>query len=230
MNMVMQVYMVPFFYVVSLSLFEKWHVIHTSSTEQYVQYNYVRSMLTSCQERGPPYTTDEHLVQNSGKMVIPGKLLASMKEKGSRVLIYSQMSRVLDILEDYCLFRPYSTFFFLDFLDGYHSSIVFLLAEYCRIDGGTAHEDRIAAIDEYNKPGSEKIILLTTRAGGLGINLTSADVVVLYDSDWYVMSNFSNGNHSQDYSGILKPISRLNAIWPSTFSATRDFGHHRNRT
>jgi SWI/SNF-related matrix-associated actin-dependent regulator of chromatin subfamily A member 5 len=59
------------------------------------------------------------------------------------------------------------------------------LAEYCRIDGGTAHEDRIAAIDEYNKPDSEKFIfLLTTRAGGLGINLTTADIVVLYDSDW----------------------------------------------
>ncbi|KAJ7355421.1 SNF2 family N-terminal domain-containing protein [Mycena albidolilacea] len=115
-------------------------------------------------EPGPPYTTDEHLVENSGKMLILDKLLASMKEKGSRVLIFSQMSRVLDILEDYCLFRQY---------------------KYCRIDGGTAHEDRILAIDDYNKPGSEKFIfLLTTRAGGLGINLTTADIVVLYDSDW----------------------------------------------
>lgn len=60
-------------------------------------------------------------------------------------------------------------------------------AEYCRIDGSTAHDDRITAIDDYNKPGSEKFIfLLTTRAGGLGINLTTADIVVLYDSDWYV--------------------------------------------
>lgn len=59
------------------------------------------------------------------------------------------------------------------------------MSEYCRIDGSTSHEDRIAGIDEYNRPGSEKFIfLLTTRAGGLGINLTSADVVVLYDSDW----------------------------------------------
>ena len=65
----------------------------------------------------------------------------------------------------------------------------FFSVEYCRIDGGTAHEDRIAAIDEYNKPGSEKFIfLLTTRAGGLGINLTSADVVILYDSDWYAFN------------------------------------------
>lgn len=115
-------------------------------------------------EPGPPYTTDEHLVFNSGKMIILDKMLKKFKAAGSRVLIFSQMSRLLDILEDYCYFREY---------------------EYCRIDGSTAHEDRIEAIDEYNKPGSSKFIfLLTTRAGGLGINLTSADIVVLYDSDW----------------------------------------------
>ena len=115
-------------------------------------------------EPGPPYTTDEHLIDNSGKMKILDRILMRMKEQGSRVLIFSQMSRVLDILEDYCVFRGHL---------------------YCRIDGSTAHEDRIAAIDDYNRPGSEKFVfLLTTRAGGLGINLTSADVVVLYDSDW----------------------------------------------
>ncbi|KAJ5322208.1 SNF2 family helicase/ATPase [Penicillium brevicompactum] len=115
-------------------------------------------------EPGPPYTTDEHLVYNSGKMSILDKLLKRVKADGSRVLIFSQMSRVLDILEDYCVFRDYN---------------------YCRIDGTTAHEDRIAAIDDYNKPGSDKFVfLLTTRAGGLGINLTTADIVVLFDSDW----------------------------------------------
>jgi SWI/SNF-related matrix-associated actin-dependent regulator of chromatin subfamily A member 5 len=115
-------------------------------------------------EPGPPYTNDEHIVFNSGKMVILDKLLKRMKAQGSRILIFSQMSRVLDILEDYCVMREY---------------------KYCRIDGSTAHEDRISAIDDYNREGSEKFIfLLTTRAGGLGINLTSADVVVLYDSDW----------------------------------------------
>lgn len=115
-------------------------------------------------EPGPPYTTDEHLVYNSGKMVVLDKLLKKMKEQGSRVLIFSQMSRLLDILEDYCYFRGF---------------------KYCRIDGSTAHEDRTEAIDDYNSPNSDKFIfLLTTRAGGLGINLTTADVVVLYDSDW----------------------------------------------
>ena len=58
--------------------------------------------------------------------------------------------------------------------------------EYCCIDGRAAHDDRINTIDEYNKPGSEKyIFLLTTCAGGLGINLTAADIVVPYDSDRY---------------------------------------------
>ncbi|EDO19437.1 hypothetical protein Kpol_1002p85 [Vanderwaltozyma polyspora DSM 70294] len=115
-------------------------------------------------EPGPPYTTDEHLVYNSEKLLVLDKLLKKLKAEGSRVLIFSQMSRILDILEDYCYFRGY---------------------EYCRIDGSTAHEDRIQAIDDYNAPDSNKFLfLLTTRAGGLGINLTSADVVVLYDSDW----------------------------------------------
>ena len=115
-------------------------------------------------EPGPPYTTDEHLIYNAGKMLMLDKILTRMRKQGSRVLIFSQMSRVLDILEDYCVFREH---------------------KYNRIDGSTAHEDRIAGIDEYNKPGSEKFVfLLTTRAGGLGINLTSADIVILFDSDW----------------------------------------------
>ena len=115
-------------------------------------------------EPGPPYTTDEHLVFNAAKMSMMDKLLKRMEAQGSRVLIFSQMSRVLDILEDYAVMRGY---------------------KYCRIDGSTAHEDRINAIDEYNKPGSEKFLfLLTTRAGGLGINLNTADIVILYDSDW----------------------------------------------
>jgi SWI/SNF-related matrix-associated actin-dependent regulator of chromatin subfamily A member 5 len=115
-------------------------------------------------EPGPPYTTDEHLVDNARKMLVLDKLLVRLQKEGSRVLIFSQMSRMLDILEDYSVMRGF---------------------KYCRIDGSTAHEDRINAIDEYNAPGSEKFVfLLTTRAGGLGINLTSADIVVLYDSDW----------------------------------------------
>lgn len=58
-------------------------------------------------EPGPPYTTDEHLVYNCGKLAILDKLLPKLREQDSRVLIFSQMTRMLDILEDYCLWRQY---------------------------------------------------------------------------------------------------------------------------
>ncbi|XP_042214025.1 chromatin-remodeling complex ATPase chain Iswi-like isoform X2 [Homarus americanus] len=115
-------------------------------------------------EPGPPYTTDYHLVENAGKMVVLDKLLPKLKEMGSRVLLFSQMTRMLDILEDYCVWRKHL---------------------YCRIDGQTAHEDRQRQIDEFNMPESEKFLfMLSTRAGGLGINLATADIVILFDSDW----------------------------------------------
>ncbi|KAK2716072.1 hypothetical protein QYM36_010596, partial [Artemia franciscana] len=115
-------------------------------------------------EPGPPYTTDQHLVDNCGKMLIMDKLLPKLQAQGSRVLIFTQMTRLLDILEDYCLWRGH---------------------QYCRLDGQTAHEDRQRQIDEYNSPGSTKFIfMLSTRAGGLGVNLATADIVILYDSDW----------------------------------------------
>ncbi|XP_022760502.1 ISWI chromatin-remodeling complex ATPase CHR11-like isoform X3 [Durio zibethinus] len=115
-------------------------------------------------EPGPPYTTGDHLITNAGKMVLLDKLLPKLKERDSRVLIFSQMTRLLDILEDYLIFCGY---------------------QYCRIDGNTGGEDRDASIEAFNKPGSEKFVfLLSTRAGGLGINLATADVVILYDSDW----------------------------------------------
>nr|CAD7445550.1 unnamed protein product [Timema bartmani] len=115
-------------------------------------------------EPGPPYTTDQHLVYNCGKMVLLDKLLPRLQEQDSRVLIFSQMTRMLDILEDYCHWKCY---------------------KYCRLDGQTPHEDRQRQINEFNAPGSEKFLfMLSTRAGGLGINLATADVVVIYDSDW----------------------------------------------
>lgn len=115
-------------------------------------------------EPGPPYTTDKHLIDNCGKMILLDKLLSRLKAQGSRVLIFSQMTKVLDILEDYCLWREHA---------------------YCRLDGSTPHEDRQESINAYNAENSEKFIfMLSTRAGGLGINLATADVVILYDSDW----------------------------------------------
>ncbi len=74
------------------------------------------------------------------------------------------MTSMLNILEDYCNYRQF---------------------QYCRIDGETSIEDRDRQIEEFNAAGSRFFVfLLSTRAGGLGINLASADTVVLYDSDW----------------------------------------------
>ena len=115
-------------------------------------------------EPGPPYTTDQHLVDNSGKLTLLDKLLPRLQEQGSRVLIFSQMTRMLDILEDYCCWRMY---------------------KYCRLDGQTPHEDRTNMIADFNAENSSKFVfMLSTRAGGLGINLATADVVIIYDSDW----------------------------------------------
>jgi SWI/SNF-related matrix-associated actin-dependent regulator of chromatin subfamily A member 5 len=106
----------------------------------------------------------DHLFTNCGKMTLLDKLLKKLKERGNRVLIFSQMTRMLDILEDYFALREYT---------------------YCRIDGNTSYDDREDRIAAYNAPNSEYFIfLLSTRAGGLGINLQTADTVIIYDSDW----------------------------------------------
>jgi SWI/SNF-related matrix-associated actin-dependent regulator of chromatin subfamily A member 5 len=79
------------------------------------------------------------------------------------------MTRMLDIIEDFTIMRGY---------------------EYCRIDGDTSYEEREQLIDAYNAPQSSKFVfLLSTRAGGLGINLQTADTVVLFDSDWNPQSD-----------------------------------------
>ena len=103
----------------------------------------------------------EHLVENCGKMVLLDKLLKRLRARGHRVLLFTQMTRILDIMEDYLVMRQFP---------------------YCRIDGNTTYEKREEFIDAYNAPDSEKFLfLLSTRAGGLGINLQTADVVILYD-------------------------------------------------
>ncbi|XP_063305772.1 chromodomain-helicase-DNA-binding protein 3 [Pelobates fuscus] len=104
------------------------------------------------------------LIKSSGKLLLLHKMLRKLNEQGHRVLIFSQMTKMLDLLED-----------FLDY-DGY---------KYERIDGGITGALRQEAIDRFNAPGAQQFcFLLSTRAGGLGINLATADTVIIYDSDW----------------------------------------------
>uniref|UniRef100_A0A3B3WPH7 Uncharacterized protein n=1 Tax=Poecilia mexicana TaxID=48701 RepID=A0A3B3WPH7_9TELE len=104
------------------------------------------------------------LTKASGKLMLLHKMMKKLKEGGHRVLVFSQMTKMLDLLED-----------FLE-NEGY---------KYERIDGGVTGNMRQEAIDRFNAPGAQQFaFLLSTRAGGLGINLASADTVIIYDSDW----------------------------------------------
>ncbi|KAK0569176.1 ATP-dependent DNA helicase Hrp3 [Tilletia horrida] len=106
----------------------------------------------------------KNLIRHSGKMVLLDMLLARLKANGNRVLIFSQMVRMLDILSDYLRERGYI---------------------HQRLDGTVSSELRRKAIQSFNKEGSPDFaFLLSTRAGGLGINLATADTVVIFDSDW----------------------------------------------
>jgi hypothetical protein len=104
------------------------------------------------------------MVDSSGKLVLLDKLLPKLREGGHKVLIFSQFRMMLDILEDYLLLRRYL---------------------YERIDGAITGAKRQAAIDRFCVPDSPLfVMLLSTKAGGVGINLTPADTVIIFDSDW----------------------------------------------
>lgn len=108
---------------------------------------------------------DETLVTESGKMLLLDRLMPELLSRGHKVLIFSQFKTQLDLLDTYCReLREWPT---------------------CRIDGTVAQTDRQQQILDFNDPESEtNIFLLSTRAGGQGINLASADTVLLFDSDW----------------------------------------------
>ncbi|MBE3041324.1 DEAD/DEAH box helicase family protein, partial [Candidatus Bathyarchaeota archaeon] len=102
-------------------------------------------------------------VTDSGKLAKLDELLFKLKEGGHRVLLYFQMTRMIDLMEEYLTYRNY---------------------KYCRLDGSTKLEDRRDTVHDFQTRPEIFIFLLSTRAGGLGINLTSADTVIFYDSDW----------------------------------------------
>ncbi|XP_075520131.1 protein CHROMATIN REMODELING 5-like [Primulina tabacum] len=106
----------------------------------------------------------ERIILSSGKRVLLDKLLSRLHETGHRVLIFSQMVRMLDLLAEYLSIKGF---------------------KFQRLDGSTKAELRQQAMDHFNAPGSEDFcFLLSTRAGGLGINLATADTVIIFDSDW----------------------------------------------
>ncbi|KZW04148.1 hypothetical protein EXIGLDRAFT_737823 [Exidia glandulosa HHB12029] len=113
------------------------------------------------------YVVNEELVDASGKMMMLERLLEELFKRGHRVLLFSQFTTMLDIIEDW--------------------AVEYKHWDVCRIDGSTAPDARRAQMDRFNgaKEGKDpRLFLLSTRAGGLGINLVSADTVIFYDQDW----------------------------------------------
>lgn len=109
-------------------------------------------------------TAMPNIVSWSGKMILLDRLLTSLLDRGHKVLIFSQMTRVLDIIGDW-----------LEYIKK---------LKFCRIDGSVKMDDRKIEINNFNTESETKVFLLSTRAGGLGLNLTAADTVIIFDSDW----------------------------------------------
>ncbi|CAD8066277.1 unnamed protein product [Paramecium sonneborni] len=104
------------------------------------------------------------LVESSGKMILLDKLLNKFRNEGKKMLIFSQFTMMLSILEEYLKFKQ---------------------VKYEKIDGQIKARERQNAIDRFNDPLKKReVFLLSTKAGGQGINLTAAEIVVIYDSDW----------------------------------------------
>eukprot|EP00571_Detonula_confervacea_P013933 CAMPEP_0172304572 /NCGR_PEP_ID=MMETSP1058-20130122/5968_1 /TAXON_ID=83371 /ORGANISM="Detonula confervacea, Strain CCMP 353" /LENGTH=2415 /DNA_ID=CAMNT_0013015859 /DNA_START=210 /DNA_END=7457 /DNA_ORIENTATION=+ len=108
--------------------------------------------------------TGEQLVKSSGKFVLLSKLLPKLFSGGHKVLIFSQMVRVLDLIQELLQLNHY---------------------RYERLDGSTSASARNSAVDRFKRESFKRfVMLLSTRAGGLGLNLTAADTVIIFDSDW----------------------------------------------
>lgn len=101
--------------------------------------------------------------ERSGKMIVVKALLKMWKQQGHRVLLFCQTRQMLDILETLMKRTPYN---------------------YLRMDGSTPVNQRMALVNEFNSTTDIFVFLLTTKVGGLGLNLTGADRVILFDPDW----------------------------------------------
>jgi ATP-dependent DNA helicase len=109
------------------------------------------------------FPSADELVEQCGKMQLLDRLMTRLRARGHKVLIFSQMTRMLDLLESFFQQRG---------------------EPVCRIDGSVKQDDRREFIARFNEDPKYGIFLLSTRAGGLGINLTGGDTVIIYDSDW----------------------------------------------
>ncbi|XP_027059374.1 chromodomain-helicase-DNA-binding protein 1-like isoform X2 [Pocillopora damicornis] len=141
-----------------------------------------------------PFELGEHLVDASGKLRIIDQLLIFLKARGHKVLMFSQMTRMLDIIQDYLGYRGYS---------------------YERLDGSVRGEERYLAIQNFNETEDTFIFLLSTRAGGQGLNLMSADTVIFVDSDFNPQNDLQAAARAHRI-GQTRPVKVIRLVARST--------------
>lgn len=112
---------------------------------------------------GEEEPVDERIITDSGKMKVFDQLTEQLLARGHKILVFSQFTSTLDVLTEWCEFRK---------------------LRYCMLIGSMGISERQEMIDAFNSPEGPSIFLITTRAGGTGINLTAADSVIIFDSDW----------------------------------------------
>lgn len=120
-------------------------------------------LITSASDGSIVYPSAEEMVEQCGKLELLDRLLVQLHAGGHKVLIFSQMTKLLDLLDSFLEQKGHKA---------------------CRIDGSVSWQERQAAMKSFNTDPGVFCFLLSTRAGGLGINLTAADSVIIYDSDW----------------------------------------------
>uniref|UniRef100_A0A673HLE5 Proliferation-associated SNF2-like protein n=1 Tax=Sinocyclocheilus rhinocerous TaxID=307959 RepID=A0A673HLE5_9TELE len=140
------------------------------------------------------FKIDEQLVEASGKFLILDRMLPELKKRGHKVLIFSQMTSILDILMDYCYLRGY---------------------DYSRLDGSMSYADRDENMKTFSSDPEVFLFLLSTRAGGLGINLTAADTVIIFDSDWNPQADLQAQDRCHRI-GQTKPVMVYRLITANT--------------
>ena len=152
-------------------------------------------------EENPQTTTVVDLVAASGKLSVLDRLLQTLMKKGHRSVLFSQFTQVLDILEDYCLLRGWA---------------------YCRLDGSTDRARRNYLIKRFNTPDSPySLFLLSTRSGGMGLNLQTADTCILYDSDWNPQADIQAMGRVHRI-GQTKPVHIYRLVTSGTYSCYDD--------
>ncbi|XP_065055431.1 chromodomain-helicase-DNA-binding protein 1-like [Rhopilema esculentum] len=141
-----------------------------------------------------PFEIGDHLIEASGKLKLLDKLLAFLHTSGHRVLVFSQFTMMLDIVQDYLTYKGYT---------------------YERLDGSVRGEERYLAINNFNESDETFLFLLSTKAGGQGLNLMTADTVIFLDNDFNPQNDLQAAARAHRI-GQTRPVKVIRLVSKNT--------------